>query len=170
VLTPFKGIDVLLRAFATLEGAELWIVGRPLGVDVEALERLAAEAPGRVRLVTRFVADTEVPAIMRRADLVVLPYRDVDQSGVLYTALAFGKAIVASAVGGFPEVLRGHGAGRMVPPGDPAALAAALRELLSQPAERERLAAAALAAARGPYSWDTIALRTLDLYRRLVNP
>ena len=167
VIRPYKGVDVLLEAFAELEGAELWIVGRPLSLDVAELERLAPAAPGRVRFVPRYVPDAEVPAIMRRADLVVLPYRDVDQSGVLYTALAFGKPIVASAVGGFPEVIQGHGAGRLVPSGDPAALAACLRELLAQPAEREKLGAAALAAARGPYSWDTVARRTLDLYRRL---
>ena len=67
---------------------------------------LAAAAPGPVRMLTRFVEDLEIPAIMRRADIVALPYRDVDQSGVLYTALAFGKPIVASAVGGFGEVLQ----------------------------------------------------------------
>jgi glycosyltransferase involved in cell wall biosynthesis len=169
VIRPYKGIDVLLRAFAELEGAELWIVGRPLGADLAELHRLAAAAPGPVRMLTRFVPDSEVPAIMRRADIVALPYRDVDQSGVLYTALAFGKPIVASAVGGFGEVLQGHGAGRLVAPGDPNALAATLRELLAQPEERTRLGEAALAAARGPYSWDSIARRTLDLYRSLVD-
>jgi glycosyltransferase involved in cell wall biosynthesis len=169
VIRPYKGIDVLLRAFAAVEGAELWIVGRPLGADLPELHRLAAAAPGPVRMLTRFVPDSEVPAIMRRADIVALPYRDVDQSGVLYTALAFGKPIVASAVGGFGEVLQGHGAGRLVAPGDPNALAAALRELLSQPAERARLGEAALAAARGPYSWDSIAARTLDLYRQVLD-
>ena len=77
-------------------------------------------APGRVRRVNRFVPDSEIPAIMRRADLVVLPYRDAEQSGVLATALAFGKPIVASAVGGFPEVAP---AIRLVPPGDEKELA-----------------------------------------------
>jgi glycosyltransferase involved in cell wall biosynthesis len=169
VIRPYKGIDVLLRAFAAVEGAELWIVGRPLGADLAELHRLAASAPGPVRMLTRFVPDSEVPAIMRRADIVALPYRDVDQSGVLYTALAFGKPIVASAVGGFGEVIQGHGAGRLVPPGDPQALAATLRELLAQPAERARLGEAALAAAQGQYSWESVARRTLDLYRQLLN-
>ena len=171
LIRPYKGVDVLLRAFAELDGAELWVVGRPLGVDIAELERLATDAAGRVRFVTRFVADSQVPAIMRSADLVALPYRDVEQSGVLYTALAFGKPIVASSVGGFPEVADAGGEGtpalRLVPPGDPAALAAALGELLADDAERERLGAAALAAAKGPYSWDSVARRTLDLYGRL---
>jgi glycosyltransferase involved in cell wall biosynthesis len=71
-------------------------------------------------------------------------------------------------VGGFVEVAHEHGAGRLVPPGDPPALAGALRELLADSAARERLAAAAARAAAGPYSWDAVAARTLELYRDLA--
>ncbi len=166
LLRPYKGLDTLLRAFRELQGAELWIVGNPR-MDLAPLHRLAAEASGRVRFVTRFVEDAEVPAIFRRADLVVLPYRDAEQSGVLYTGLAFGKPLVLSSVGGFPEVAA-TGAARLVPPEDPDALAEALRELTADPEARERLAAAARAAAAGPYSWDSIASRTLALYEELT--
>src|SRR5204862_258917 len=86
--------------------------------------------------------DNELPAYFRRADLVVLPHRDAEQSGVLYAALAFGKAIVMSDVGGFAEVAA-RGAGRLVPPGDPQALASAIAELLADSAAREQLARAA---------------------------
>ncbi len=120
LLRPYKGIDTLLEAFRKVKGAELWIAGNPR-MDVEPLRKLAAEAPGRVRFLTRFVEDAEIPAIMRRADIVALPYRDVEHSGVLYAALAFGKPMVLSAVGGFPEVAA-QGAARLVPPEDPVAL------------------------------------------------
>jgi glycosyltransferase involved in cell wall biosynthesis len=166
LLRPYKGLDTLLRAFRELQGAELWIVGNPR-MDLAPPRRLAAEAPGRVRFVTRFVEDAEVPAIFRRADLVVLPYRDAEQSGVLYTGLAFEKPLVLSTVGGFPEVAA-TGAARLVPPEDPDALAEALSELTADPEARERLAAAARAAAAGPYSWDSIASRTLALYEELT--
>ncbi len=122
----------------------------------------------RTRFVTRYLAEPEVPAYFRRADLVVLPHREVDQSGVLNVALAFGKPIVMSAIGGFEEVAQDTGAGRLVPPEDPDALAAALRELLDDPEARDRLAAAARAAAEGPYSWDEVARLTLDLYSELT--
>jgi glycosyltransferase involved in cell wall biosynthesis len=167
LLRPYKGLDVLLRAFAGLEGeAELWVVGNPR-MDIEPLRRLAAGAAGPVRFVTRFVEEAEIPPIFRRADLVVLPYRDAEHSGVLYTGLAFGKPLVLSAVGGFPEVAA-QGAARLVPPGDAAALSAALSVLAADPASRERLAAAALEAARGAYSWDAVAARTLALYREII--
>jgi glycosyltransferase involved in cell wall biosynthesis len=166
VLREYKGVDVLLEAFRELEGAELWIVGRPW-MPFEPLRRAAAAARGRVRFVDRFVTDPEIPAYFRRADVVALPYRRIDQSGVLYTALAFGKAMVLSDVGGFSEIGRAHGAARLVPPGDPVALREGLAELIRDPAERERLGAAAAGAAAGPFSWDAIARRTLSLYEGL---
>jgi glycosyltransferase involved in cell wall biosynthesis len=169
LLRPYKGLDVLLEAFREVEGAELWIAGMPKETPLEALAELAARAPGTVRFVPHYISDPEIPALMRRADVVALPYRAVDQSGVFYTALAFAKPMVMSAVGGFTEVSERHGVGRLVPPGDAAALAGALQELISDPAQRERLAAAAGGAAQGPYSWDAIGVRTLDLYRELLS-
>ena len=171
LLRPYKGIEHLLEAYrrmcaAVPAEAELWIVGNPR-MDVGPLHELAAESPGRVRFVTRFVDDAEIPAIFRRADLLVLPYLDAEHSGVLYTGLAFGKPMVLSAVGGFPEVAA-TGAARLVPPGDTPALAVALEELIGDERARAELAAAATRAAAGPFSWDEAARRTLDLYRELI--
>lgn len=171
LLRPYKGIEHLIEAYGRIAGSgssqiELWIVGNPR-MDTGPLKQLAAEAGGRVRFVTRFVEDAEVPAIFRRADLVVLPYLDAEHSGVLYTGLAFGKPLVLSAVGGFPEAAA-TGAARLVPPGDVAALATTLEELTRDQAARAEMAAAAARAAAGPFSWDEAARRTLDLYRELI--
>lgn len=166
LLRPYKGIEHLLEAFRQVRGAELWIVGNPR-MDVGPLRELAEKARGRVRFVTRFVDDAEIPAIFRRADLLVLPYLDVEHSGVLYTGLAFGKPMVLSSVGGFPEVAA-TGAARLVPPGDTAALAEALTELTADEAARAELASAAKNAAAGPFSWDEAARRTMGLYRELI--
>jgi glycosyltransferase involved in cell wall biosynthesis len=164
LLRPYKGIDVLLEAFRSIEGAELWVVGNPR----MPTGPLHAAAGPNVRFVERFVTDAEIPAYFRRADLVVLPYRQIDQSGVLYTALAFGRPLVLSRVGGFTELAEEHDAARLVPPGDPQALAAAIQELLGDPAERARLGQAAADAAATAYSWDSIAERTMGLYRELL--
>ena len=163
LMRPYKGIDLLLEAWDGIEDAELWIAGMPR-MDISALR---AAAPPSVRFVARFIDDTELPAYFRRADLLVLPYREIDQSGVLFTALAFGKPLLLSDVGGFPEVAA-TGAARTFPAGDAAALAAALRELLGSPAALAALADRARAAASGPYSWTTIARRTLELYEALL--
>jgi glycosyltransferase involved in cell wall biosynthesis len=170
LLRPYKGIENLIEAYGRTGTdafhGELWIVGNPR-MDIEPLRRQAREAGGRIRFVTRFVDEAEIPAIFRRADLVVLPYLDAEHSGVLYTGLAFGKPLLLTAVGGFPEVAA-TGAAHLVPPGDVGALAAALRDLLGDEATRAELAAAATRAAAGPYSWDEAARQHLDLYRDLL--
>jgi glycosyltransferase involved in cell wall biosynthesis len=160
LLRPYKGLDVLLEAWRGIDGAELWVVGAPRGVAPPV-----APPPG-VRFDARFVADAEIPALFRRADVVVLPYREIDQSGVLFTALAFGRPLVLTAVGGFSEVAA-QGAAELVPPGDPAALHDALRRLLDHPARRAALAEASARAARDEYGWDRIAARHLAFYERL---
>jgi glycosyltransferase involved in cell wall biosynthesis len=167
LLRPYKGVELLIEAFQNVEGAELWVVGMPR-MPLEPLRELAAEIRGRVRFVPRFVDDSEIPAYFRRADIVALPYREIDQSGVLYTALAFGKPIVVSSVGGFAE-LAAEGAARAVPPNAPVELAAAIQQLLDEPEECRRLAQAARDAAAGRYSWDSIAEQTLTLYRALLD-
>lgn len=167
LLRPYKGIEALLSAWRGITGAELWIVGRAM-MDLDALR---AAAPPGVRFLSRFVADRELPAVFRRASLVVLPYTRTerfDQSGVLATALAFGRPAVLSAIGGFPEVAE-LGAAELVPPDDPAALHAALARLLVDSGARERLAAAARDAAAGPLSWTRAAERTLEVYRSIAH-
>jgi glycosyltransferase involved in cell wall biosynthesis len=166
LLRPYKGLDTLLHAWRRVTGAELWIAGRPM-MDLAPLRALGGEG---VRWVPRFVSDGELATLLERADLVVLPYartQRFDQSGVLATALAFGKAIVVTDVGGFSEVAAA-GAARLVSPDDSEALGVAIEELVADPAARERLAQAALAAARGPYSWEAGAQATLALYARVA--
>ena len=151
LLRPYKGIDVLLEAWRgrrrTPSCGSSACRGWTLGRCAAARRPACASSP-------RFVADAELAGVLRRADLVVLPYREIDQSGVLFTALAFGKPLLLSDVGGFPEVAA-TGAAELVPPGDPAALRAALRRAARRPGARAALGARARARPRPrPYSWD----------------
>jgi glycosyltransferase involved in cell wall biosynthesis len=170
LMRPYKGIDVLLDAWrgsgtgeAPIEDAELWIAGLPR-MNISALR---ASAPANVRFDPHFVTDDELPAYFERADLVVLPYLQADQSGVLFTALAFGKPLLLSDVGGFPEIAA-TGAARVVPAGDARALARALRELLGDRATLTEMCVRARAATAGRYSWEAVARAHADLYARLL--
>ncbi len=163
LLRPYKGLAVLLEAWREVEGAELWIAGSPR----MRLGALRASAPAGVRWLTRFAADGEILALMRRASLLVLPYREADQSGVALTALGAGLPLLLSDVGGFPE-LAATGAARTFPQGDASALAAALQELLGDRNSLARMAQRATDAADGAYSWDAVARRTIALYERLL--
>jgi len=163
LLRPYKGLDVLLDAWRGMgaePGTRLWVVGLP---RMELPDRL----PDGVRLVPRFVSERELAGVLRRADLVVLPYREIDQSGVLYAALGLGRPLLLSAVGGFPEVAE-TGAAELVPPGDPGALRDALRRLIDDPRRRAQLAAAAARAAANEYSWSEAARRHRALYGMLT--
>ena len=139
LIRPYKGLDVLLEAWREANpDAELWVVGMPR-MDVSFVH-----GPN-VRTALRFVSGAELAGAFAAADLVVLPYREIDQSGVLFTALAFGKPLLLSAVGGFREI---EGA-ELVAPGDPHALAQALTALLGDPERLARMAAASRATADG---------------------
>jgi glycosyltransferase involved in cell wall biosynthesis len=162
LLRPYKGIDVLLEAWRGINGAELWIVGAPR-MDTAPLR---AAAPPGVRFVERFVTEGEAAALFRRADLAVLPYREIDQSGVLFTALGFGIPLILTAVGGFPEIAD-HGAATLVPPDDPEALHNALASLLAHPERRAQLAASAVALAE-THGWAAIAEAHVTLYESLL--
>src|ERR1700722_11206341 len=169
LMRPYKGIDVLLDAWRGVEGqepiedAELLIAGMPR-MDISALR---AAAPANVSFDPHFVTDEELPAYFERADLVVLPYLQADQSGVLFTALAFGKPLLLSDVGGFPE-MQSTGAARIVKAGDPRALGKALRELLLDRATLTEMCVRARAAANGRYSWRAIAAAHVELYEQLL--
>jgi glycosyltransferase involved in cell wall biosynthesis len=163
LVRPYKGLDLLLEAWRGIDGAELWIVGMPR-MEISGLQ---ASAPAGVRWVTRFVADGEVLALMRRASLLVLPYREIDQSGVAFTGLGAGLPLLLSDVGGFPD-LAAAGAARIFTAGDAAALGAALHELLADRESLERMARCAREAGEETYSWRAIARRTLRLYESLL--
>ncbi len=163
LLRPYKGLDVLLEAWREVHGAELWIVGMPR-MDTAPLHSAATEG---VRFLERFVSDAELHAFLRRASLVVLPYREIDASGAAFTAIGAGLPLVLSDVGGFPEIAS-SGCARIVPAGDSKALAATLRELVADPAQLEAMAESARTAARGPYAWEQIATKTLTLYATLL--
>ena len=165
LMRAYKGIDVLVEAWREIEHAELWIVGAPR-MDVAPLR---AAAPPGVRFVERFVSEGEAAALFRRADLAVLPYREIEQSGVLFTALGFGVPLVLTDVGGFPEVAAA-GAAELVAPGDAAALHEALTGLLAEPSRLAMLAMAALRLADEVHGWDATAVIAAATHRGRGGP
>ena len=134
---------------------ELWIVGMPR-MDTSFIRR-----PG-VRTALRFVSGAELAGAFRAADLVVLPYREIDQSGVLFTAMAFGKPLLLTRVGGFPEIE--DGAASWCRPMTPTRSRGADGPA-GRPGEAGRAWPPRLR--RRPYGWDAIARRTLELYSGL---
>ena len=173
VLKPYKGVDVLLKAFAQIPAplakeVVLEVVGYP-NMPVEPLHSLSKQLgiANRVIWDLRFVDEKEVAIYFSQADVVVLPYRRIDQSGVLMVALAFGKPVVASCVGGFAEIIKDGVHGFLVEPGNAEALSFALTRILEDDLTRAQMAKAVEKIANEELSWERIAERTLCLYQEV---
>lgn len=164
-LVKYKGLEVLCRAERLLAKRlgdyELVIAGE----GDTSLFASEIGPSGRVKVLNRFLSDPEVAELFQQARLVVLPYTQASQSGVLAIAFAFGVPVVVTATGGLPEAVGFGEAGLIVPPGDPEALAEGIATLWRDEAQRDRLrrnGAARLEA----MSWPRIAAQHLALYRR----
>ena len=171
---PYKGLDVLVEAYARLpaalrDAARLRIVGEPL-MPLDAVRARIAELgiEHDVEWDLRYVGDAEIGTILGAADILAFPYRDIDASGVLMSAVPHGKPVVASSLGVFAAMLTDGVHGRLVPPNDPAALADALASLIADPAAAHRMGDAVRTLAGQVPGWDDIAGRTINLYRRLI--
>jgi glycosyltransferase involved in cell wall biosynthesis len=141
-LMAAKALDVGLAALARVPGVSLLVIGD--GPDRARLELLAAELglDGRVRFLG-VRSREEVLRTLHAVDAAVLPSRWENFPHLVVEALAVGTPVIASAVGGVPELVRDGENGLLVPPGDAAALAAAIERLVADAALRDRLAAAA---------------------------
>ena len=105
---------------------------------------------------------------MERASVVALPYLSASQSGVIPTAYAFGKPVIATAVGGIPDMVRDRETGLLIPPNDVNALREALQQLMSDPDLRTRLGAAGREFAASELSWASIAEKHAAFYRQFI--
>jgi len=172
LIRSYKGLDVLLRALpaiaAAVPGVRLVVAGHPFE-PVEPLQALAGElgVDGLVEWRLGFVPEPDVPALFEAAAVVVCPYRELDSSGVLATALGHGRPAVVSDVGSLGSIVREFGAGRVVPPEDPEALAAACAELLGDPNALAEAARGARAA-RSTLTWAAAAAEHEHLYETVL--
>ncbi len=169
-IKPYKGADLLVEAFAALPEPARWqarlrVVGQPY-MELDGLRALAASRGVADRLVLepRFVAEAEMVTVFAPGSVAVFPYREIEASGVLSLALAHGRPVIASRLGNFAETLHDGMDGRLVIPGDVAALRDAMLELIEDralAAERGRRARALAGSLPG---WAEIGRRTRALY------
>ena len=166
---PQKGFDVLLRAWASAEsdgrtaGHDLLIAGD--GPERASLERLGGELGESSRV--RFVGRADRPAavaLFKGCSFFVLPSRMEPQGIVNLEAMAAGKAVVASDVGGVPEIVLDGETGLLSPGGDADALAERIGRLAGDATLRERLGRAGRRRAE-EFDWGVLANQYLNLYR-----
>jgi glycosyltransferase involved in cell wall biosynthesis len=168
-LIPRKGLSVLVRAMSHVPAGDLTIIGG--GPEREPVQALVDELGlgDRIRFGGR-VSDEELEQRYQSCDIFVLP-AIIDATGdtemlgmVLLEAMRYRRPVIASDVGGIPDIVRDGENGLLVPQQDPAALAAAINRLLTDRDLSRRLGEAGYTYARDHFGWETILAQTKGMY------
>jgi glycosyltransferase involved in cell wall biosynthesis len=138
------------------------------GEDIEPYRRMIAN-PGQFTILDEYISDEKRAELFRRASVVVLPYIEATQSGVIPMAYSFGKPVVATAVGGIPSQVEDGKTGYLVAPRDPNALATAILQLLRNPDLRRQFGANGKRKLTVEANPDAVARETSMVYRLAVN-
>jgi D-inositol-3-phosphate glycosyltransferase len=178
-IVPYKGLECLVEAFHRLArrdaNCRLIIAGEPMkGFEsyMDDIRRAIADGGGADRILCRleFIPDHETEVYFKTADVLVLPYRSIYESGVLFLAYRFGLPVIASDVGSFREELTNSGAGLVFEASNSAALAANLdaffKSELYQDAAKHRQRIREYSSAR--QSWEIVGEITERVYSGLL--
>ena len=156
IISEYKGFDVLLESLKCIENRnefQILVAGKVATEYQTKFEQLLASMDAN-KIVTflRYIEDDEVIYFFRAADVVVLPYKDASQSGVLFMSYAYGLPVIASAVGAFPENIIVGETGYLFEPNNAESLASSLIKFKTEwsPNEKERTIKAY---AMDNYSW-----------------
>ena len=164
-ISPYKGVEYLVEAAKIarqqLPDLHVTIAGQPnYAFDGDVSDK------SLFTFIDNYIPNETLAQLIQRAAVIVCPYTDATQSGVIMTAYAFDKPVIATAVGGLPEVVEDQKTGRLVPPRDASALADALVETLSNPEELKKMQENVVVLNQsGRFSWDQIAENTLNVYQ-----
>jgi len=165
MIRPYKGLGDAIEAVRRAGDTRLLIAGDTLE-PIEPYRDAAAGVDVEWRL--GYLSPDEATRALGDSTVAIFPYKpELDQSGALLQALGAGVPAIAYDVGGIAEPIRHYGAGRVVPPGDVAALALAVRELLSD-AEQLEQARAGARHARAELTWDAAAAAHLAVYEEIA--
>lgn len=178
-ITPYKGIDLLAEAFERVARSNpnyrLVIAGEVMK-EAEPLwrrvQQAIAESPARGQVLehVRFIPDSEIELYLKGADVLVLPYTEIFQSGVLFMSWSFGLPVIATDVGSFRRDIDPGVTGYVCRSGDPADLAASIdtyfaSDLYRNLAEQRVRIKESIQAS---HSWEIAAGKTAEVYGRLT--
>lgn len=165
----YKGLEYLIRAEPLITqkvpSARFLIAGE--GEDFARYRRMMVH-PDHFIVHNEYIPEDRAAEYFRRASVVVLPYIEASQSGVIPMAYSAGKPVVATTVGGLPETVENGGTGYLVPPRDASQLAEAVTKLLVDPQLRLRMGANAKRKIEAECSPAVVAQKTLEVYRRVT--
>jgi glycosyltransferase involved in cell wall biosynthesis len=167
----YKGLEFLIRAepLITAEVPEARIVIAGEGENFDRYRRMMVH-PERFTVENEFVSDERCRKLFQQASVVVLPYVEASQSGVIPLAYTFMKPVVATTVGGLPEMVEDGRTGYLVPPCDERALAAAVVRVLKNKPLCRQLGLNGKRKLDSECAPPVIARQTFDVYNRALRP
>jgi D-inositol-3-phosphate glycosyltransferase len=169
-----KGLDVLLEALSIVKKnscqIELIIAGKAWKSDLNEYRELIKKLNLGDIVTTefRYIPDEEVASFYKQADLVVLPYREIYQSGVLLLTLSYGKPVLCSDLGAFKEIVVDNENGFLFDSGSPRHLAAKIEEIVLDRDNLRRVASNSSSMIRDRYDWVKIGGVTKTFYSKIV--
>ena len=165
----YKGLDVLIRSVPLVAKrfSNIRIVIAGTGEDIDKYKRMMQD-PSYFEIRNRHIPDEEVAQLFTDADIVVLPYVEASQSGVLAIAFAFGKAVIVTDVGELASAVEGGKTGLIIPTRDEGALANAILQLAANPELRTRLGNSGRIAAEESASQKLVAEKVTKIYQALI--
>lgn len=173
-LSPYKGLDTLFEAAPLvcqqLHGARIVVAGRPIpGYHLPPIPDLPNS--GKLEIIQDYIPNHRLAELFQQAAMIVCPYTDATQSGVVMTAYAFWKPVIATRVGGLPEYIEDGVTGALVEPGNPAQLANSILEWhkkLINDDGQQKVANAIQQKCLEEFNWNNIARQTQEIYQRTI--
>jgi glycosyltransferase involved in cell wall biosynthesis len=175
ILAPSKGLSDLIDAFKIVRDqytAKLIIAGYPSKfLDLDRLKKQAADLGLEDQIIfdTRYLPFDEIGPLMEMAQVVTYPYHSSTQSGALQVAYAFGRPVIATSVGGLPEVVEDGKSGYLVPPQNPAALARKISLLVEDAELAKKMGDYAQYLSETKYGWKPIAQQVKGVYQKILS-
>ena len=165
----YKGVDIVLKAIPMLEDparVHLIVAGKPYGRLLEKYREMAEDLDINecVTFIPGYLDEAQIAKLIYCADAVLFPYRDIFQSGALLAALGFGKPVIASSIGSFPETINDK-CGWLIKPDSPSELAAAMNMAVrSFDDELDKMGKESFRISLQEHGWDDIAAQTKVFY------
>ncbi len=173
-IRQYKGLQILIEALATaratIPNLFLLIVGETKE-NFKIYQNLIEQnnLQDHVHKTLEYVPIEKVPIYFSAADVVALPYISIYQSGVVQLAYAYRRAVIATTVGGLPEVVEDQKTGYLVPPNSPEKFADAICTAFADSDRLKKMGEDAHRTAKKKYSWTEIAKKTIEIYSELLS-
>lgn len=167
----YKGLDILVEAMSHLKHNNLiLLVAGKANIELDSLKNRVNELSitSKIHWHTKFIDDADVEEIYGYSDLVILPHRHIDQSGILMSAINFCKPVVASNTGGFSEIIENGKHGFLFKPEDPIDLSKKIIEIIE--ANKFKEVNKNMIALKDSWpTWDKISLETIEIYKNSLD-